>query len=204
MDSCLPPCQIGCLIGGGNNMMRAFLTWISFIFAMFSAPAHAAHEVAFLFDVDLTAWERYSDGPNFYENITHLGSGHYYIRILDEPPFEQQGSCFTCLRASFEGNQLLFKPVIWYNYGYQEFRFLFDHDLGGKLPVTNAGFLGGQFTEANLATSYPYSRGLDGPITRLSVYYVPEISTWAMMIAGFFAVGLTMRSRINNAAPSFG
>lgn len=43
--------------------------------------------------------------------------------------------------------------------------------------------------------------GSDNPVSSITVYSVPEPSTWAMMIVGFGALGMTLRQRKTRVSP---
>jgi len=104
---------------------------------------------------------------------------------------------YECMIPEVVGSDMLISSQCYHGYGGMFIGLHFDHDLGGKLPESADGFLGGDFSWYATSSGPGFSR--IGPVSRLFIS-APEPASWALMLVGLGAIGLTLRRRSDRLA----
>jgi hypothetical protein len=159
-----------------------------------AAPANASYIIASL-TADVT-WTN-PNPPGLSSQYVGLvgqsfqGDPSGLLDYTSGTPFDI--SCTECLIFTVTGRnvQLALLPYFHKSYGGYLLTLYFDRDLNGDiLNIASASLIGG--TLISTAGGSGTSSSFGGPVVSFSAF-VPEPSTWALMVGGFALAGATLR-----------
>lgn len=176
----------------GSSMRVSLLLGCSLL--VFAEPAVAATTLKYVFNASLTQ-TNYVPYPSQQPTVTSYAASNYVFEFPLGGPYAQTGGAFQSYgnTASVSGSTLRIASGAGYpGYGGLSILVNFDHDLGGQLPTSAAGYTSASWFESNAHAGF--AQVTEGRINAFSVD-VPEPQTWAMFIIGFGLLGGAMRAR---------
>jgi hypothetical protein len=171
---------------------------IAALLAGVGMPANAGMFITAALQADI-AWSGTDDLRQPFDKYVGLygqsfdGDPSGPLNYTSGTPFDV--ACSKCLNYTITGNTVEFSllPQFHPTYGAYDLTLTFDQDLQGDIAkIASAGFVSGRL--ATIGGGTGFGSLFSGPVVKFSAY-LPEPSTWALMIAGFALTGASLRRR---------